>query len=169
MDTTTCPYCKQSIPADSRKCPHCREWVDRKFLVKRTAKWAIPLAILWLAIAFVPMSLMERAMLREKKFWQQPDAIEVLSHQVGQGEEGGLCVVGTMKNVSATPWDSVTVQVDYFDSTGALVDTSQDWYGETLAPGQERSFKVVFEKKRQGVEYDHYRVYVAGADDASRF
>jgi hypothetical protein len=169
METRTCPYCKQEIPADSRKCHYCREWVDRRFLVKRTVKWAVPLAIVWMAIAFLPMSFMDQTVLRGRKFWQQPDAITIIRHHAGQGEKGGIYVIGTMKNVSTTPWDSVAVQVDYFDPKGQLVDTSQDWSSETIAPGQERSFKVVFEKKQKGVEYDHYRIFVAGAGDASRF
>lgn len=169
MDTNTCPYCKQSIAPDARKCPYCREWVDRKFLVRRTAKWAVPLVIAWVAIFILPMSFMDRWMFREEKFSDHPDAIEIVSHEAGQGEDGGLCVLGTMKNVSETPWDCITIQVDYFDSRDKLVDTSQDWESDTLAPGQGRAFKVTFEKKRQGVQYDHYRVFIAGAEDASRF
>ena len=165
METKTCPHCKQEIPADSRKCHHCREWVNQKYPLKRALAWVVPLIVLWLGMMF----LMPSTMLREKKYWQQPDAIRITSHQAGQNEEGGLCVIGTMKNASETPWRSITIEVDYYDSKGQLADTSEDWVGETLPPGQERSFKVVFKTKRAGVEYDHYRVFIAGADDASRF
>jgi predicted nucleic acid-binding Zn ribbon protein len=164
MDTNTCPYCKQPIPPDARKCPYCREWVDRKARLLRVL-WIIP----FLAFLLFMPEIMERTSFREQKFSQHPDAIKILSHEAGQGEDGGLCVLGTMENVSETPWDSITVQVDYFDAKDKLVDTSQDWESDTLAPDQERAFKVTFEKKRQGVQYDHYRIFIAGADDASRF
>ncbi len=164
METKLCPYCKQSITIDSKKCPNCKEWVDRRIKLTRQL-WIVPFFLL---VFLVPW-IMDRTMLRENKFWQQPDAVTIISHHTGQGEEGDLCVIGTMKNTSKIPWDFITVQVDYFNSNGQLVDTSQDSGSETLAPGQERSFKVVFEKKQKGVEYDHYRIFVTGADDASRF
>jgi len=165
MEIRTCPYCKQEIALDSRKCPHCREWVNRRYAAKRALVWVVPLMVIWLGF----MVFGDRIMFREQKYWKHPDAIKITSHTAGQNEEDGRCVIGTMKNMSETPWDMITIQVDYYDATGRLVDTSTDYSSDTLPAGQERSFKVAFESKRRGVEYDHYRVFIAGADDASRF
>ncbi len=164
METNTCPFCKQSISPDASKCPYCREWVDRKARLFRML-WIIPFIAFLL---FMPW-IMEQTSFREEKFSQHPEAIKILNHEAGPGEDGGLCVLGTMKNVSETSWDFITIQVDYFDAKDRLVDTSQDLVSDTLAPGQERSFKVVFEKKRKGVEYHHYKILIAGADDASMY
>ena len=169
MQTRTCPHCKQDIPADSLKCHYCREWVNRKYPFKRALPWVIPLTILWLALIFLGPWWMERTEFREKKLWQHSSDIQIVSHHAGQDEESGLSVIGVMRNVSETPWKFVTIQVDYYDSKGRLVDTSQGSGSEVLPPSQERSFKVVFKKKLRGAAYDHYRVFVAGADDASRF
>jgi len=169
METKACPHCKQEIPADSLKCHYCREWVNRKYVVKRALTWVIPLIILWLGLFLVLDLLMERKMFREEKYWQQPQSIQITGHHAGEDDEGGRSVIGTMKNVSSTPWGSITIQVDYYNSEGDLVDTGEDWSSETLAPGQERSFKVVLKSDQRNVEYDHYQVFIAGADDASRF
>jgi hypothetical protein len=169
MDMRTCPHCKQEIPADSHKCHHCREWVNRRYQLKRSLPWAVPLIALCLGFPFLMGGLMQWVTLRERKFWQHPDAIRIVSHHASEGEEDGISIIGTMQNVSATPWRSITIQADYYDSKDQVVDTSGDWSSDTLAPGQRRNFKVVFKKKLRGAEYDHYRVFVAGADDASRF
>ena len=141
--TKLCPHCKQEIPADSLKCHYCREWVSRGHAVKRALVWVVPMVAFWIGLVLF-MENADRTMLREERFWQKPDAIKVLNHHAGESEEGRLCVIGTMKNVSAIPWRFVTAQVDYYDSQDKLVDTSQDSMTETLPPGQERSFKVVF-------------------------
>jgi hypothetical protein len=169
MDTKPCPHCRQDIPADSVKCHHCREWVDWRGPVKRHLLPAVGVLALFVGFMLIMDRFMFEEMFDEQKYWQQPDAIQITSHHPGEDEEGSRCVIGTMKNVSETPWRSITIQVDYYNSKGELVDTSEDWSNETLAPGQERSFKVVFKSGQRDVEYDHYRVFIAGADDASRF
>ena len=169
METRTCPHCKQQIPADSLKCHHCREWVNRKYPLGRALPWVVPLVILWLAFVLLGPWWMERTALHEKKYWQQPQAIQIISHHASQNEKGAPCIIGRMKNMSATPWRSVSIQADYYDARDQLVDTSRDWNSEVLPPGQERNFKVVFKEKLRGAEYDHYRVFIAGADDASRY
>ena len=114
-------------------------------------------------------SLMDRIVLREHKYWQHPGGIQITSHHSSYDEEGRPCVIGTIKNVSTRPWRWVTIEAEYFDRAGKLVDTGGEDSLDTLAPGGERSFKLVFGKKQKGAEYDHYRVHIAGAEDASVF
>ncbi len=169
MQAKTCPYCQQDIPPDAVKCHHCREWVKRRFPLKRVFLWA-PLGLaLWVGLVALMPLLMDRVAFRERKYWQYPDAMKIVSHHASHDEEGRPSVMGTIRNVSAIPWEHVNIQVDYFDHAGRLVDSTDDSSWETLPPGRQRNFKVAFGKKQRGLQYHHYRVYVAGADDASRF
>jgi hypothetical protein len=177
METKICPYCRQDIPADSVKCHHCREWVNWRTPGKRillgTVVFLVFMAGLMLSAEWVTTGFMSDftsdAMFDEQKLWEQPDALQITDHHAGRDEEGGRCVIGTMKNVSTIPWRFITVQVDYYNSQGELVDTSLTDSRRALPPGHERSFKVVFGPDQSDVEYDHYRVLITGADDASRF
>ena len=165
MEAKTCPYCKHSIPADALKCYYCREWVNRKHVFKRAFPWVIGLAF-WLVIMLLMPALMDKVVFRERKYSK---GIEIVSHHPSHDQEGRLYIIGTMKNASAFPWQRITTQADYFNSAGQLVDSSEDSSWETLAPGQERNFKIRFGKQQQGAEYHHYRVHITGAEDASRF
>ena len=169
METRVCPYCKQGIPADALKCHYCREWVNRRHLFRRVLAWAVPLVILWVASMLFMPEVMDRTVLQERRYWEHLDAIKIVSHHVSDDEEGNPCVIGTIKNVSEIPWRSITIQADYFNRAGELVDSDKGSSWEALAPGQERSFKIAFRKKQREAEYDHYRVHIAGAEDASRF
>jgi len=169
MQARTCPFCKQDIPLDAVKCHYCREWVNRRYQFKRILIWAAPALVVWVGMMVFFPYLMERFAFLEREYWQYPEAIRIVSHHPSYDEEGRPCVLGTIKNVSAIPWRSVTVQADYFDRSNNLVDSDNAYSLETLAPGQERNFKIVFGKKQRGAEYHHYRVHIAGAEDASRF
>ncbi len=177
METKKCWYCKQEIPADSVKCHHCREWANWRTPAKRVLLVAaltlvfmggLMLSMDWVTTRFMS-DFASDAMFDEQQYWEQPDVIQITDHHAGRDEESWRCVIGTMKNVSTIPWRSITIQVDYYNSDGDLVDTSESDSRKRLPPGQERSFKVMFGPDQRDVEYDHYRVFIAGANDASRF
>lgn len=161
----TCPYCKQEIPADATRCHHCREWVSKKTPFLRAVGSVLPVFLMFIGMIYY----MERDMLSDQKYWEHSDAIKIVNHHAAKGAEGSICILGAIKNTSTIPWEMVKVRVNYLDAEDQLVDTSQDYNSDTLAPNQERTFKVTFEKLIPGAEYDHYRVFIAGAYDASRY
>jgi predicted nucleic acid-binding Zn ribbon protein len=172
MQNKICPYCRQGIPPDSVKCHHCREWVDWRRPAKRILLVLVTGMVLAAGFALAMDALMpdfmSDAMFDEQRPWQQPDAIQITSHHAGQDEEGSRCVIGTMENVSTIPWRFITLRADYYNSEGDLVDTSGSSIRGDLPPGQQRNFKVVFGPDQREAEYDHYRISITDADDASR-
>lgn len=168
METTRCPHCKAEIEPDARKCRYCREWVNWRYPLRRSAALIVLVVVVWAGFALSVPGIMERGMFQAAKFWEQPESLQITEHHSAEQGEYRV-VIGTVKNVSAIPWKSITVQADYYDKQSRVVDSGKQALWEALAPGQERVFKVSVGKQGAGADYDHYRVYVAGADDASRF
>ena len=117
----TCPYCREAIHDEARKCPHCNQWLG-----KAMAMVYAPLIILFGIAAYFliwPLSL----------FGGGADPAALLSEIVvvdssfrfnTQGDYTYVSAVGTIRNDSEDiAADDVYIEVQYFDGEGTLIDT----------------------------------------------
>lgn len=91
-----------------------------------------------------------------------------MHYQAAEGDCGPtVSVVGTIRNDSDIPWQSIYVEVQYFDSDGALIDADgAQQYGLVIAPGEVSAFRVRSGAARSEHEYATHQALVRSANDA---
>jgi hypothetical protein len=161
----TCPYCREAIHDEARKCPHCNQWLG-----KAMAMVYAPLVILFVFAAYFmvwPLSL----------FGGGADPAALLSDIVvvdssfrfnTEGDCTYVSAVGTIRNDSEDiAADDVYIEVQYFDEEGALIDTEGgEQYGLTLLPGSEAAFRLQARTSSPVSEYATHKVFVRSVQEA---
>jgi len=161
----TCPYCREPIHDEARKCPHCNQWLGKAMAMV----WAPLIVFFGIAAYFLiwPLSLFEGG----------SDPATVLSEIVvvdssfrfnTEKDCTYVSAVGTIRNDSEEiAADDVYIEVQYFDGEGTLIDTEgAEQYGLTLLPGSEAAFRLQARTSSPVSEYATHKVFVRSVRDA---
>lgn len=98
------------------------------------------------------------------------DAGLVIKEHRPQQPESNTAFLGVMGNNGKDTWESVEVLVELFAKDGTFVDKCSSYMDGSIAPGQERNFKVSCSGCRdpaQPVKYDKYTIEISDASYVS--
>ena len=78
-----------------------------------------------------------------------------------------IAVLGTIKNASSVPWESIRFHVDFFDASGKRMDVGErEDLTIHLPANEETSFKVSFRREFPETNYSKFDIRVVTAKDA---
>jgi hypothetical protein len=168
--SSLCPFCREPVKPDARKCPHCHQWQGR------SAAFFYHPAVL-IAFVLLPMmaffALPGRNILPQgENFAASRDQLVIVQsgmhHSAGDEKCGpSISVIGTIRNESNIGWKDVYLEAQYFDGSGTLIDTiGQEQYGLVVPPHEEVAFRIRGTAARGEKEYASHKVFVRSARDA---
>ena len=86
----------------------------------------------------------------------------VLSNLEERKSDGAFAIIGSVKNTGKVPARGIQIAVDLFQK-GRFVDQYSTYVSGTLAPGEERNFKISCGcKDTPPAEHDSYKVQILG-------
>jgi hypothetical protein len=167
-NSKTCKMCYSEIDARAKKCPHCQHWQNRLFSV------LFQPAVVVLIIFLILMKLFARSPFdtgRDFKTYKDQVLISRSTLTFGQNNCGPtLVVMGTFKNETDITWKDLHIEVTYFDRSGALIDTGQDYdYSFLVSAKAETPFKISMKREFPADKYSTYNVRILAAKDAKSF
>ncbi len=91
-------------------------------------------------------------------------------HYAKEGDNNFVSTIGVIKNNSDKKWKELRFEVQYFNQSGALIDTQSDSdYSLVLLPNTEHAFRVRESADKPEAEYASHKVFIRGARDADNW
>jgi len=158
------------INAAAKVCPHCRHWQK---------KWSLQnpnVAVgLWTLICLVVLSCLgaffEKMNGLKEQFADYRNEIVVLTSDMStraSGSNSYITVVGTLTNTSKIGWRNVSVEAQFFDRSGKLIDAitaDADYRGVTVLPHGSAAFKIETKAASPVSAYSTHKACVRWAKD----
>jgi hypothetical protein len=158
----TCKSCRETIHFDAVKCPKCQAfqvwWKNPQYI----SLLFIPLPLLF--FFFIPNSPF-----REKpKFENFRSKISVTDSQFFFSRDNGNVEITSLvkiKNDSPHKWEHPTIEVQYFNADGKLIDTQSDKdFSSVLVPGTEQAFRFRTKPAKPETEYASQKIFIRSAE-----
>jgi hypothetical protein len=172
-----CPQCGEKVRFTAKKCPHCMSWQGRKFSANNPtmAALASTLVIVLMMPVFFWFASSQITSINPPvhRFAEFRNRVVVLSPEMNYSEESGKRMISTMgriRNDSPITWESVSIEVQYLNASGKLIDTASDRSNAlTLEPNTDTAFRVRSEADKSRSEYATQVVILHDAADAHRY
>jgi len=174
MESTSkvCHQCGEEIKRAARKCPYCQSWQKgaNSILANQPATVSL-LALIPITIFMIYAS--SRMFGNKAEFGKYQHLIVVQDsrlHYQKEGDTSSISTIGTIKNNSDKKWKEVYLEVQYFNESGALIDTQadKDW-SLVLPPNSETAFRVRQQADKPASEYKTHKVFVKDAEEGGRW
>ena len=127
---------------------------------------------IWLVVACLLIAFVEKMFGPKNEFATYRDEISVISSETSHrisGSNQWITVVGMLTNRSNVGWKEVSVEAQFMDKSGKLIDVipaqADSYRGVTILPHGEAAFKVEGRAARLESEYNERKVRVRWAKD----
>lgn len=162
----TCKSCRETIHFDATKCPKCQAF---------QVWWRNP----QITVLFIfPFFLLPLLFLRGSAFKERPKfenfraQVKVTESQFFFSKErsitdGGARITSLVKirNDSPHKWERPTIEIQYFNADGKLIDTQSDYsYQSVLIPGTEQALRLTISPAKSETEYASQKVFIRNAE-----
>ncbi len=174
-----CKVCCMAIPAKARKCPHCHHWQDKWSLVIFHPLFAIIPTLMIFLVMFGFLGTMFKFTFAEgEPFSKHQNAVALVETEMLFGEVSGcktpsptVAVIGKIRNSSPVTWKEITLEGQFFDKDGRMVDATQQLKYSFIAPANgDCAFKISFQREFPQERYSSFKVRVVSAkDERKRF
>ncbi len=168
-DTKVCPHCAETIKAAAKVCPHCRYFQKKWSLHNPTVGLTLYLIICLGALGGLG-AFFDSMFGSKEQFAAYRDEISVASSQFSHRVAGSnllVTVVGTLTNRSSISWKDVTVEAQFSDQAGKLLDVIPSSYSTVvILPHGEAGFKIEGKAAQPEADYASHKVFVRWAKDA---
>lgn len=171
FDYKTCPECSERIPHLAKKCPFCKSFLTKKL-------WQNPPVLLAVLVPFLFVGLFFSMSWKtnHKPIYLFADFVQKVpvtsSEPYFEATKIGrtVTVIGTIRNDTDIPWEHPSMEAQFYDKTGKLIDVVESFYsGMTLLPHQEQAFRISGNASRALSEYATHQVLIRHASDAYHF
>lgn len=170
----TCHMCGEEIKNVSKKCPYCQSWQKgsgARLFSSSVGVW-VPIIIIWGGmLAFFYYSGIFRD--HNSDFEKYSQQVSIKDSRIHYGKEDStshISVIGTIKNDSDKKWKRVSIEVQYFDQSGAMIDTQTDNnYDLVLLPRSEHAFRLRENADKAESAYHSHKVFVRDAESGDRW
>ena len=173
----SCRWCGEHMHSQAWRCPHCRMWQSRLqglymfpvlspllIIPGLAATWAVPLMLMLSPV----MSEFEKG----APFADYHDQLRVVGSAMFTGYREGdpvIAVVGTLRNDTEVPWWALSLEVQFMDHDGKLVDVIREHLGwRTLLPAGQLAFRADMVAELPLGKYAAYEVFVRSGLEARR-
>jgi hypothetical protein len=171
-----CQQCKEEIKASAKKCRYCHS-MQGGFSAALSNPAYTPFVGIALAIPlmlgvfyFFSRSFFDRNVKDFEKYRSLVAVQDSKIHYAKEGDNNFVSTIGTIKNNSDKKWKELRIEVQYFNQSGALIDTqSYSDYSLVLLPNTEQAFRVREPADKPEAEYASHKVFIRDARDADRW
>lgn len=170
--TKICQQCKEEIKANAKKCRYCHS-MQGGFSATLSNPAYAPFVGILVAVPFMfaAFYFISSTFDRDKKEFEKYRSLVIVQdskiHYAKEGDEGFISTIGTIKNNSDKKWNDLRIEVQYFNQSGALIDTRTDpVYSLVLLPNTEHAFRVREPADKPETEYASHKVFIRDARNA---
>lgn len=161
----TCPYCREAIHGEARKCPHCGQWLGKAMAmiyIPSVIFLAIALYVMVGSLSFFPGRSDPAVLVRHMSIVESSFRFNTA------GDSTHVSAVGTIRNDSEdVAVDDIYIEVQYFDAEGSMIDAEgAEQYGLVLLPGSEAAFRLHAHASAPESEYASHEVFIRSAREA---
>ncbi len=126
-----------------------------------------------LYLAFILLFYTRIVLHHSRRFTDYAQKVHITPSEFHFALEDGMrfaVLTGTIRNDTRVSWNQPSIEVQYFDKQGRLIDTeTYDDPRMTLAPYTEQEFKIQCEAVRPNADYTTHKVVIRYAEEANRF
>lgn len=165
-----CPWCRAPVHPQVRVCPHCAHWQGRPALwtYRGFLSGIVPALIFATVIGsnYVMFSALASGLFSVFQPKPLTGELHVVDSTMAQGRSEGrpvIAVVGRLGNGAAHAWESVTLEVQFFDAAGRLIDVGRASPGCTVPPRGGSAFCVLIAPELPRERYAGHKVFVRSA------
>jgi hypothetical protein len=170
--TKICRQCKEEIKASAKKCRYCHSIQGGIGATLSNPAYA-PLIGIAMAVPFMLVAyyfFISRLGRDEREFEKYRSLVVVQDskiHTAKEGDNNFVSTIGVIKNNSDKKWKELRIEVQYFNQSGALIDTQSDTdYSLVLLPNTEHAFRVREPADKPEAEYASHKVFIRDAKNA---
>ena len=171
-----CPFCAETIHAEAKVCPRCRQWLSLRSLrhpITALLVTGVPGLAVCAAFAWIAISGFGRLLDPRPRYSEVPGALEILESRMNWLEATNgptIYVTGILTNQSAVAWKDLEFECRFFDTNGVMVDVGNAPFLWTIQAQDDLAFRVRVTPVRPATDYDSVRLLVSAARNArSRF
>ncbi len=172
FDYKTCPECSERIPHLAKKCPFCKSFQGGRWKVFRNPAFVgvLPgLAFLLFVIPNMGKTLNRPSYLFMDFVSQVPVTSSNMYFETTNGRRT-VTVIGTIRNDTNIPWESLSMEVQFYDKAGKRIDVVEDFYSSRmLTPHGEHAFRISGAASKPIAGYASHKVFLRHASDVDHF
>ncbi len=168
MQNRICPYCAETVKAEAKVCPKCRQWLTF-YSIMNPAMFILAFSLCLLAVGAGFLLIFKRLTDPGVSYEHFPGSLSIVESRMNlKNDKYGqhVSVVCVVTNKSELAWDRVQIEARFFDKGGGLIDAESEYHYGIILPHDEVAFRVSNTAYHDLGDYDSYKVFVRGARDA---
>jgi hypothetical protein len=164
-----CPFCAETIKANAKVCPRCRQWLTLRSLrnpVVSICVTGLPMLACIVGIGLMVFTKFDRIWNPKPDYTEFLDSVRVVESRINWvASTNGyrMYLVGLMTNQSQVAWRDIELECRFFDTNGVMVDVSSARCNLTIQPNDEAAFRAIINPGRPTNDYALHKLTVSSA------